>query len=215
MLDPVPAAALVELIKPHAKIATVEEHFVTGGLGSIVAEVIADAGLGSKLLRIGVDDAFPDRYTEQEPNLRYLGLDSAGIAAKTERVLLMDRRSREHRRRFGPRHRPGNRPGAGPAGRSVGSGGRALFGRNDPQSRLRGRWRRVDVAGGRHRACRRGGWPDRRNPPTLRPDRLPGQRRRDQPSGSFLRDQRGRLGHGDRGESEGGVPLVPRQWPSQ
>jgi transketolase len=82
MLDPVPAAALADLIKPHAKIATVEEHFITGGLGSIVAEVIADAGLGSKLLRIGVNDVFTDRYTEHEPNLRYLGLDSAGIAAK-------------------------------------------------------------------------------------------------------------------------------------
>lgn len=82
MLDPVPVAALAELIKPHAKIATVEEHFVTGGLGSIVAEVIADAGLGSKLLRIGVNDVFTDRYTEHESNLRYIGLDSAGIAAK-------------------------------------------------------------------------------------------------------------------------------------
>jgi transketolase len=84
MLDPVPAAALAEVIKPHAKIATVEEHFVTGGLGSIVAEVIAEAGLGSRLLRIGVNDVFTDRYTEHEPNLRYLGLDSAGIAARLQ-----------------------------------------------------------------------------------------------------------------------------------
>ena len=82
LLDPVPADALAEIMKNHKKIATVEEHFVTGGLGSIVADVIAADGLGCRLHKIGVDDAYPDRYTTCEENLAYIGLDRAGIAAK-------------------------------------------------------------------------------------------------------------------------------------
>ena len=82
MLDPAPTDALVELMKDHERIATVEEHFVTGGLGSVIAEVIADAGLAKTLLRIGVDDAFPDRYAPHEENLRYIGLDTKGVAAR-------------------------------------------------------------------------------------------------------------------------------------
>jgi transketolase len=66
----------------HKKIVTVEEHFVTGGLGSLIAEGIAESGLAAKLLRVGVYDAFPDRYTTHEENLRYIGLDAEGVAAK-------------------------------------------------------------------------------------------------------------------------------------
>lgn len=82
MLRPAPGEALVELMKPYTRVATVEEHFVTGGLGSAIAEVIAEAGLGTMLLRIGVHDAFPDRYARHEDNLRYIGLDSEGVAAR-------------------------------------------------------------------------------------------------------------------------------------
>ena len=82
VLDPAPVDALVELIGRHEKVATVEEHFITGGLGSTIAEVIADAGLATTLLRIGVADAFPDRYARHEENLRYIGLDAEGVAAR-------------------------------------------------------------------------------------------------------------------------------------
>jgi len=86
VLKPVGVNALIDLIEPYDRVATVEEHFVTGGLGSVVAEVIAEAGLGSRLCRIGVDDAFPDRYATHEDNLRYIGLDADGIAAKLKGV---------------------------------------------------------------------------------------------------------------------------------
>ena len=82
MLKPAPMDALIALMRTYKKIATVEEHFVTGGLGSLVAEGIADAGLAAKLLRVGVHDVFPDRYTTHEENLRYIGLDAEGVAAK-------------------------------------------------------------------------------------------------------------------------------------
>lgn len=51
-----------ELILKEAQgkkaIATLENHSITGGLGSAVAEVIAEAGLGIKVKRVGVDERF-------------------------------------------------------------------------------------------------------------------------------------------------------------
>ena len=81
-LKPAPAPALSESIEEYRKVATVEEHFVTGGLGSLIADVIAEAGLGTVLIRIGVNVVFPDRYAPHEENLRYVGLDSNGVAAR-------------------------------------------------------------------------------------------------------------------------------------
>ena len=51
-----------EIIRLYAKnnIFTVEDHSIIGGLGSSVAEVIAEKGLEGKLTRIGVNDIFPE-----------------------------------------------------------------------------------------------------------------------------------------------------------
>lgn len=58
-LKPFDAETTVKLAKSHRLLITVEDHFVTGGLGSAVAESLADAGLsGTKLVRLGVQDCF-------------------------------------------------------------------------------------------------------------------------------------------------------------
>ena len=82
ILKPAPVDELVRILNQFDRVATVEEHFITGGLGSTTAEIIADAGLSKHLRRIGVADAFPDRYSTQEANLEYIGLDARGIAAQ-------------------------------------------------------------------------------------------------------------------------------------
>jgi len=82
MLDPVPTEAVISLMKKHSKVATVEDHYITGGLGSIIAEVIADGGLNKQLRRIGVNDEFPDRNSYRKEILSYVGLDTKGIADK-------------------------------------------------------------------------------------------------------------------------------------
>jgi len=87
-LKPTPVEVLVDFMCEHKRIVTVEEHFITGGLGSIIAEVIADNGLAVKLLRVGVNDAFPDRYTTHRENLRYIGLDSEGVTEKLKRFFV-------------------------------------------------------------------------------------------------------------------------------
>lgn len=64
-------------------IVTVEEHSIFGGLGSIVAELIAEHGTGKKLLRIGLEDMFAKGYGQRQKDVRREnGLDAAGIAEK-------------------------------------------------------------------------------------------------------------------------------------
>lgn len=49
-------------------VVTVEEHSAIGGLGSAVAEVVAEAGFdpAKRFKRIGLPDSFPDRYGSQQ-----------------------------------------------------------------------------------------------------------------------------------------------------
>ena len=48
-----------EVSQEHDMIVTVEEHFVAGGLGGIVAEALSSMPSHAPLLRIGIDDRFP------------------------------------------------------------------------------------------------------------------------------------------------------------
>lgn len=53
-LKPIDQDLVVSLARQCAKIMTVEDHNITGGLGSAVCESIAEAGLASKVFRHGV-----------------------------------------------------------------------------------------------------------------------------------------------------------------
>lgn len=57
-LKPFDAAGVAALARDHKYFVTVEDHYTVGGLGSAVAEALADAGAGAKLVRMGVQDAF-------------------------------------------------------------------------------------------------------------------------------------------------------------
>jgi transketolase len=46
--------SLVEILSAFTAVLTVEEHYVTGGIGSLVSEVIAEAGIPCKLVRMGI-----------------------------------------------------------------------------------------------------------------------------------------------------------------
>ena len=62
----------VEAILSHASevpvIVTLEEHTIVGGLGSMVAELLAEANFSSpkRFKRIGIPDVFPDQYGSQD-----------------------------------------------------------------------------------------------------------------------------------------------------
>jgi transketolase len=53
-LNPAPVRDLAESLARFARVMTVEAHYVNGGLGSLVAEVIAEHGISCTLVRCGV-----------------------------------------------------------------------------------------------------------------------------------------------------------------
>ena len=54
-VQPAPREDLLELLSEVPLAVTVESHYRTGGLGSMVAEVIAEYGLKCRLVRRGVE----------------------------------------------------------------------------------------------------------------------------------------------------------------
>ena len=54
-VSPAPADELAGLLREHSVAMTVETHYRTGGVGSLVAEVIADRGVRCHLVRCAVD----------------------------------------------------------------------------------------------------------------------------------------------------------------
>ena len=78
-----------EAIRQAAKsgvVITAEEHNISSGFGSAVAEVIAEEGLGARLVRIGM----PDQYSLLGPPThlyRHYGLDAEGVAAVVRKNL--------------------------------------------------------------------------------------------------------------------------------
>jgi len=67
-------------------VVTMENHTVVGGLGSAVAEVMAEAGLPRRLLRIGLQDTFA--HGGSRPYLmRQYGLDALALVEGVERLV--------------------------------------------------------------------------------------------------------------------------------
>lgn len=58
-LKPIDKQALLAEIESFPKIITIEEHNIIGGLGSAVAEILAESSWQGQFKRIGVPDEFP------------------------------------------------------------------------------------------------------------------------------------------------------------
>ena len=57
-LKPLDVDSIYQALKITNRIITVEDHGIAGGLGTIVAEIIAESNISCKLKRIGVPDVF-------------------------------------------------------------------------------------------------------------------------------------------------------------
>ena len=63
-----------------------ENHTVVGGLGSATAEALSEAGLGKRLIRLGLQDTFA--HGAGRPYLmREYGLDAMSLVGKVEDLL--------------------------------------------------------------------------------------------------------------------------------
>jgi transketolase len=88
-VKPLDRRALLERASATRAIVTIEEHTLPGGLGSAVAETLADANLDRplRLRRIGIPDAFADRYGSQSELMSYYGITKEGIVEAATRLL--------------------------------------------------------------------------------------------------------------------------------
>ena len=84
-IKPLDVDAVASCIEQTGKIVTVEDHNILNGLGSAVAEVMAECGKG-KLKRVGVLDQF-GQSAPYERLLEMNGITAENIAAQAEKLL--------------------------------------------------------------------------------------------------------------------------------
>lgn len=79
-IRPCDTAALAQALAGCRAVITVEEHNVNGGLGSLVAEVLAEQAMGIRLKRLGILDGEYAAAADRAFLRRYHGFDAQGIA---------------------------------------------------------------------------------------------------------------------------------------
>jgi transketolase len=83
---PLDAGAVLDAARDCGRIVTVEEHNVTGGLGTSICEVLAEAGVSVPIRRHGI----ADEYVLVGPPAglyAHYRLDGPGVAAVTRELL--------------------------------------------------------------------------------------------------------------------------------
>lgn len=79
-LSPVDGDVLGDLLAEHRVVVSFEEHSVIGGLGSLVAEHLAERAGGTRLVRMGLPRGFPSGIGSQEYLRTVNGVDANALA---------------------------------------------------------------------------------------------------------------------------------------
>ncbi len=82
-IRPLDRDALFAALQKSKHIISVEEHNVNGGVGSIVAEVLAENGQGAVLKRLGIPDGDYAIAADRKDMRAYHGFDVTGIVNQT------------------------------------------------------------------------------------------------------------------------------------
>jgi transketolase len=84
-VKPLDETALLAFAEEHSALVTVEEHQIAGGMGSAVAECLAELH-PVPITRIGVRDQFGQSGTPEEL-ISFYGMDASAIAAAAEHLI--------------------------------------------------------------------------------------------------------------------------------
>lgn len=85
-LKPFDDPAVVEALEgTRYGVITMENHSIVGGLGSAIAEIIAQQGLGKKLVRIGLQDTYA-HGASRHYLMREYGLDALALVNAVEQL---------------------------------------------------------------------------------------------------------------------------------
>jgi transketolase len=79
VIKPLDGATIVAAASKVRTVVTAENHTIIGGLGSAVAEAMAEAGVGCPLRRIGLRDTFAEGSRTAPPLFRKYGLGTQDI----------------------------------------------------------------------------------------------------------------------------------------
>ncbi|MCE5187797.1 MAG: transketolase [Eubacteriales bacterium] len=78
-IKPLDRQQVLKAAENYKNLVTIEEHNIIGGLGSAVAEVLTEEGVGVPVLRIGLNDAFAIGYGTQKEVRQMNGLDAGSL----------------------------------------------------------------------------------------------------------------------------------------
>lgn len=81
---PVNEKKLMQLLKGVKKVITLEEHFLAGGLGGAIAEILCDNSSSIPLRRIGIplEKGYCYKYGGRDIIREYYGIDQAAVSRK-------------------------------------------------------------------------------------------------------------------------------------
>lgn len=89
-IKPFDAAAMLDHIgSVRHGVVTLENHVTEGGVGSLLAEIMADNGVGKRLVRLGLRDTYAHGGSRGYL-MKYYGLDAGALVAGVERLLGSD-----------------------------------------------------------------------------------------------------------------------------
>ena len=82
-MKPLDADAILDYADPVQIIVSFEEQTVIGGLGSAVAEIVAEANFdpAKRFKRMGIPDVFPHKYGTQDSLMEHYSLTGEGLVS--------------------------------------------------------------------------------------------------------------------------------------
>ena len=81
-VKPLNVAGLLEVLKSSKRIATLEEHYIHGGIGSVLSGLLDDQGLALPMKRFGAQDQYYFEYGGREALRKLAGLDVESVTAR-------------------------------------------------------------------------------------------------------------------------------------
>ncbi|MBU1294403.1 MAG: transketolase family protein [Gammaproteobacteria bacterium] len=86
-IRPLNKSTLGQMLGGTKHIISMEEHNINGGLGSVIAEIMAEQGIVAKLVRLGVGDGAYAAAGDRPYTRKMLSIDSMGIVAVCQQLV--------------------------------------------------------------------------------------------------------------------------------
>ncbi len=81
MLQPLNTEALLSLLNGIKSIVTVEEHYISCGLGALLTDLVIEYSLSCRLKKLGITDQYIHHICTSAGMRAHFGIDASGIAA--------------------------------------------------------------------------------------------------------------------------------------